>query len=563
MKRTTLQIDIRVALLYALFGGLWILLSDRLLAALITDISLLTTLQTYKGWAFVSTSALLIYALLHRELRLRKIAESKVEESEERYRLLFETSIDAFLLTAPDGSILAANPATTQMFGWSEEEIKKLGRSGVVDISDPRLAAALEERNSRGYFRGELTFVRKNDTKFPGEFSTAIFIDQWGNKRTSMVIRDITERKQAEQKIRQQLMHLAALREINLAITSSFDLGVSLNILISHATKLLAVDAVAVLRLNPRLKTLEYIAGTGFRTNLVKASSIKISESYAGKAVLEQKILQIPDLTEEQDNLFNFGFLKEEEFISYYGAPLIVKGKVIGVMEIFNRSTVDRDKEWLDFFKSLAGQAAIAIDNLTLFNELQQSNLELLLAYDATIKGWSHAMDLRDKETEGHTLRVTELTLKLAGKMGVSKQNLVHIRRGALLHDIGKLGVPDQILLKPDKLTDQEWIIMRQHPNYALEMLKPISYLQPALDIPYCHHEWWDGSGYPRGLKGEQIPLAARLFAIIDVWDALRSDRPYRSAWSEKKSLEYIKSQAGTHFDPDVVQAFLELIEKE
>jgi len=214
-------------------------------------------------------------------------------------------------------------------------------------------------------------------------------------------------------------------------------------------------------------------------------------------------------------------------------------------------------------FKSLAGQAAIAIDNLTLFNELQQSNLELLLAYDATIKGWSHAMDLRDKETEGHTLRVTELTLKLAGKMGVSKQNLVHIRRGALLHDIGKLGVPDQILLKPDKLTDQEWIIMRQHPNYALEMLKPISYLQPALDIPYCHHEWWDGSGYPRGLKGEQIPLAARLFAIIDVWDALRSDRPYRSAWSEKKSLEYIKSQAGTHFDPDVVQAFLELIEKE
>lgn len=143
-------------------------------------------------------------------------------------------------------------------------------------------------------------------------------------------------------------------------------------------------------------------------------------------------------------------------------------------------------------------------------------------------------MDLRDKETEGHMLRVTELTLKLAEKMGVSKQDLAHIRRGALLHDIGKLGVPDQILVKPDKLTDQEWIITRQHPNYALEMLKPISYLQPALDISYCHHEWWDGSGYPRGLKGEQIPLAARLFAIIDVWDALRSGRPYRSAWSEK-----------------------------
>jgi len=557
MKNSTLRVDLRVALLYALFGGLWILLSDRLLAAFITDISLLTKLQTYKGWAFVVTSALLIYFLLRRELDLRKIAESKVEESEERYRLLFETSIDAIMLTAPEGNILAANQATTRMFGWTVEEIQKIGRDGVVDVTDPRHLAALDERARTGRFRGELTLVRKDGTKFPGEVSTAVFTDQQRNERTSMVIRDITERKQSEQKIRQQLTHLAALREIDLAIASSFDLGVSLNILVSYAIKLLAVDAVTILRLNSQLRTLDYIAGSGFRTNIVKTSSVKINKSYAGKAVLEQKVLQIPDMTKESDNLFSFGFLDGEDFASYYGAPLIVKGKAIGVMEVFSRSMIERDKDWFDFFKSLAGQAAIAMDNLTLFNDLQQSNLELLMAYDATIKGWSHAMDLRDRETEGHTLRVTELTLKLAESMGISKQDLVHVRRGALLHDIGKLGVPDQILLKPDKLTNEEWEIMHQHPNYALEMLKPISYLRPALDIPYCHHEKWDGSGYPRGLKGEQIPLMARIFAVVDVWDALTSDRPYRPAWTEEKALEYIREQAGLHFDPDIVDAFL------
>jgi len=252
--------------------------------------------------------------------------------------------------------------------------------------------------------------------------------------------------------------------------------------------------------------------------------------------------------------------LKNEDFVSYYGAPLIVKGKVIGVLEVFSRSIIERDSEWLDFFNALAGQAGIAIDNLTLFNDLQNSNLELLMAYDATIEGWSRAMDLRDEETEGHTRRVTDLTLKQAERMRIDRSEWVYIRRGALLHDIGKLGVPDQILRKPGKLTDEEWETMRKHPIHAMEMLKPISYLRPAIDIPYCHHEWWNGSGYSRGLRGEQIPLAARLFAIVDVWDALRSDRPYRPAWTEEKTLEYIKSQSGTHFDPEIVAVFFELI---
>jgi putative nucleotidyltransferase with HDIG domain len=236
---------------------------------------------------------------------------------------------------------------------------------------------------------------------------------------------------------------------------------------------------------------------------------------------------------------------------------LIAKGQVKGVLEIFHRAPLHPDEEWLEFLETLAGQAAVTIDNAELFTDLQRSNMELALAYDATIEGWSRALDLRDKETEGHTQRVTEMAERLARALGMSEEELVHMRRGALLHDIGKMGISDTILLKPGSLTDEEWETMRQHPEYAYNLLSPISYLRPALDIPYCHHEKWDGTGYPRGLKGEEIPLAARIFAVVDVWDALRSDRPYRKAWSEEKARAYIREQAGKYFDPRVVEVFL------
>jgi putative nucleotidyltransferase with HDIG domain len=186
----------------------------------------------------------------------------------------------------------------------------------------------------------------------------------------------------------------------------------------------------------------------------------------------------------------------------------------------------------------------------------------LSLAYDATIEGWSRAMDLRDHETEGHTLRVTELTMKLVRAMRVSDSQLTAIRRGALLHDIGKMGVPDAILLKEGALTDEEWAVMRKHPLLARDMLMPIAYLNDALVIPYCHHEKWDGTGYPQGLKGDHIPLAARIFAIVDVWDALTNDRTYRKKWTKQKVRQYIKEQSGKNFDPQVVDAFLKIIEK-
>jgi putative nucleotidyltransferase with HDIG domain len=169
-------------------------------------------------------------------------------------------------------------------------------------------------------------------------------------------------------------------------------------------------------------------------------------------------------------------------------------------------------------------------------------------------------LDLRDKETEGHSRRVTEMTTRLAQDLGMTNGEIGHLRRGALLHDIGKMGIPDSILLKPGPLSDEEWEIMRQHPIYAYELLLPINFLRPALDIPYCHHEKWDGTGYPRGLKGEEIPIEGRIFGIVDVWDALISERPYRPAWQHEKAIDDIKEQSGKHFDPKVVEAFLNLM---
>jgi putative nucleotidyltransferase with HDIG domain len=230
------------------------------------------------------------------------------------------------------------------------------------------------------------------------------------------------------------------------------------------------------------------------------------------------------------------------------------------VLEVFHRTPLHVDPDWLGFLEALAGQAAVGVENASLFAELQLSHAELNVAYETTLEGWSAALDLRDKETEGHTQRVTNTSVRLAREMGLGPDELAHIRRGALLHDIGKMGVPDRILLKPGPLTEEEWGIMRQHPVLAYNMLLPIAYLRPALDIPYCHHEKWDGTGYPRGLRGEQIPLAARIFAVVDVWDALRSDRPYRMAWPPAKVMEHIRSLAGTHFDPRVAEAFLNLV---
>jgi PAS domain S-box-containing protein len=350
---------------------------------------------------------------------------------------------------------------------------------------------------------------------------------------------------------------LAALHEIDRAISAGTDLTFTLNVLLEQAAARLGVDAADILLYDPARLTLDYAAGRGFRTAALRHTRLRPGEGCAGRAVLERRILHIPDLRVRRTDFLRSPLLAAEGFVAYYAAPLIAKGNIVGVLEIFHRAPLSADDEWLRFLDTLAGQAAIAVENAQLFTGLQRANVELMLAYDTTLEGWSRALELRDEETQGHTRRVTELTLRLARALGMSEEQIVHVRRGALLHDIGKMGVPDSILLKPGPLTEAEWAVMRNHPIYAYGLLQNIAYLRPALDIPYCHHEKWDGAGYPRGLAGEAIPLAARLFAVADVWDALTSDRPYRPAWSKEKALEYIREQSGRHFDPQVVEVFL------
>ena len=359
-----------------------------------------------------------------------------------------------------------------------------------------------------------------------------------------------------------QVHKLTTLRDIDSAIASSTDLRVTLNILMDHTIRHLKVDAVDILLYHKELQSLSIIANSGFRTPSPSRPLMRIGEGLAGQVVMKGQIVQIPDLRETTE-VIRSPLLTREGFIAYIGIPLIVKGQIKGLFEIFHRSELSPDHEWMEFMQTLTGQAAIAIDNSQLFDNLQRSNQEIRQAYDTTLEGWARALELRDRETEGHTRRVTELAMRLAHFMNVSEDELVNINRGVLLHDIGKMGVADQILRKTGPLTDTEWDEMRKHPQYAYDLLSPIPYLRPALDIPYCHHEHWDGSGYPRGLKGTQIPLSARLFSVIDIWDALLSDRPYRKAWPREKVIEYLKEISGSILDPDIVPAFLNMVSED
>lgn len=378
---------------------------------------------------------------------------------------------------------------------------------------------------------------------------------------------DIAKRKQTEVELtrlieesQRRLKQVEALHSIDLAISASMDLRMTLNIILQYVESLLNADAADILLLIPNSQQFNFSAGRGFQSEGMERTNIRFGTSFASRVILERRLIVISGGVAAQADREFAKLYEREGFIAYTGVPLIVKGQIKGVLEVYYRSTHQTETEWLNLLETLAGRAAIAIDHAQLFTDLQHSNLELTLAYDATIAGWSRAMDLHDKDAEGHTHRVTDLTLKLARVMNISESQLTHIRHGALLHDIGKMGVPDHILLKADELTDKEWETMRKHPEFAYEMLSSIRYLQPALDIPYCHHEKWDGTGYPRGLKGGEIPLAARIFAVADVWDSITSDRPYRKGWPKKEALEYIKAQSGKYFDPEVVQEFLYLI---
>lgn len=367
-------------------------------------------------------------------------------------------------------------------------------------------------------------------------------------------------RVQLYEQSQRQVRRLTTLRDIDSAIASSFDLRLTLNILMDQTINHLNVDAVDIGLYRPEIQSLTYLASAGFQTASPTRPQVRIGEGLAGQVILKQSILHVTDLQNASESRTEL-LIRREGFVTYIGIPLIVKGQIKGVFEVFHRTPLSPTLDWMEFLHTLAGQAAIAIDSSQLFENLQRSNQELMQAYDTTLEGWAKALEIRDRETEGHTRRVTELTIRLARFMGINESEMVNIHRGVLLHDIGKMGVPDNILRKTGKLDENEWNEMRKHPIYARNLLKDIAYLKDAMDIPYSHHEHWDGSGYPQGLRGERIPLSARIFSVVDVWDALLSDRPYRKAWSRDKVVQYLKDVAGTILDPKIVEIFLYMVE--
>ncbi len=381
------------------------------------------------------------------------------------------------------------------------EYLEKFGGISVLDIP----------LKSGGEFNA---FIEVWETRHRREFTkNEIILCETIASQAAIAINNATLFNKAQEEIqysnkteeinKRQLNFISALRDIDTAITSSLDLDLTLKILLEHTLAQLEVDAVVLFLLDKNLNLLSYKAGTGFKNlNDIQNASIRLGDSFAGQVALERKLL-ISDFKKEIPSANFSKIIRGEQFVSYAGAPLVAKGRILGVLEVYKRTNLEPDVEWVRFFETLAGQAAIAIDNILLFNELRRSNLELSLGYDQTIEGWAKTLEMRDDETKGHSQRVTDITIEIAKQMGLKAEDLIYLKWGALLHDIGKMNIPDKILLKEDQLDEEEWEIMRKHPQYAYDFLSEIKFLKPALDIPLYHHERWDGSGYPNGLKGE------------------------------------------------------------
>jgi PAS domain S-box-containing protein len=494
------------------------------------------------------------------DITARKQAEDALRLENERFQRFVESNIVGITIADAAGQILVANDYYLELLGASRDDLLA-GRVSWRDFTPgewlPADERAIQQLRERGVCEPyEKEYQRADGTRVPVYLADTVLPGPGG--QIAAFVLNLTQLRQAEKRSQQQLRRITGLREVDRAITSSFDLRISMNSIVEQVERQLGADASAILTLDLSSSTLNCIASRGFSGALFGKSVFRMGEGLAGSVVMAYQTMHYPDLRQAAGQDPRAEAILQEGLTEYYGVPLISKGQVKGVLELFYRAPHPTDRESLEYLETLAGQAAIAIDNIQMLDGLNRSNLELIQAYDATIEGWSRALDLRDKETEGHTRRVTELTIALARHCGIGEQDLTNIRWGALLHDIGKMGVPDSILLKPGPLTEDEWAQMKKHPQFAYEMLAPIHYLRGALDIPLCHHEKWDGSGYPAGLKERQIPLTARIFAIVDIWDALRSDRPYRPAWPEAKALDHIRALSGTHLDPQVVQAFFD-----
>lgn len=493
-----------------------------------------------------------------RDVTRRWAASEALALSEARFRSVVQSNPAGmhFYHLRPGGRLVLedANAAADSILGVEHARLlEKTLEEAFPGLADTNIPSAYRWLAAEGgQWRADQ--ISYNRDQISGAFDVTAF--QISPGHMVAVFTDITERKVAERALRASLENIQLLRTVDKTIIEHDDVRTSLDALLQPVVSFFHADAAEILLYDPENRCFRQAAGTGFVSALA-VCPVGDNEGMPGLAMRMRKPVGISNLRSVLDVIGNADFLVDEGFVSAYSALLVTPARVQGVLQLFYRRESDLPQSTLDFFEMIANQVAIAVEKTSLWENHQRALAELVQAYESTLEGWVMALDLRDNELEHHTRRVTDLTTATAQALGISGAALVHMRWGALLHDIGKIGIPDHILHKQGALSAEEWKLMRQHPVFAMNMLSPIQYLRAATDIPYCHHERWNGSGYPRGLTGEEIPLAARIFALADVWDALTSDRPYRRAWSRAETVAYIKENTGTLFDPSIVPVFL------
>ena len=487
--------------------------------------------------------------------------ENRIKEREKEYRQLVETMSEGLVVANPEGLITFVNPRLCQMVGFGHDEI--VGSEIIHFFSDKRKENVLRLWNNPEIYKGkvyESELLTKTGKIVHVAISTEPQDDESGNHTGLLaVITDISDRKAFEMNLKRKLLEISGLREIDNAILNQANYHGVVDTVLKQLKEHLHADGAAIYVLSPKSKSIDY-ASAFF---LEKKYEFEDLESDYDQMMQAAETKEGRQINKIHNNFLVCDHLHDKNFNVLYTMPIIINNMVHGLAEIAYLDNVELDAEWHNYFNALLTQTAVGISKIQLLEDLTESNTALKEAYDGIIKGWAKALELRDEETKGHSDRVYELSIKMALKNGFSGRKLEAFQRGALLHDIGKMGIPDNILLKPGKLSPEEWAIMKLHPELAYVLLSEIPFLKEAVEIPYYHHERWNGSGYPSGLKEKDIPLSARIFAVIDVWDALTSDRPYRKAWSIEKTKEYMINNKEILFDPELVDQFLDLLKEE
>jgi len=494
-------------------------------------------------------------------------AKADLEAERELNEAIRESFPGVYYVVDEHGNYVQWNGNVLDMLAVSEEE---LARTNALELVAPEDRDAVRAAMRRALEAGSATVQARalagDGRKVPLYLAAARVSSRDGPLVAGVGI-DRRELDAARARIdaldgelRERLGTLSALHAIDAAVASPRDLRSTLGLILELTLDRLHLDAGNVLPYSAERERMVFGARRGFRDAEWRPVSIPVGHGIVGRCAEKRVVIELRGQDEIARHLWRYPQYAREGFESYVAVPLVANEELVGVMELFSRRRIAPAEDWHAFLRTVAAQAAIAIANATLIAGLRRSNEELTRSYDSTIEGWARALDLKDQETEGHSRRVTELSVELARRLGVRGEELTHVRRGALLHDIGKMGVPDAILLKPGRLDPGEWEVMKRHTTYAYELLKPIPFLWPAIDIPYLHHERWDGTGYPLGLKGDKIPRSARIFTVVDVYDALTNARPYRQAWSREEALAHIAAEAGRQFDPAIAAEFLRMM---